>query len=117
MPKIDNFKSMLNRNKVRDWGWDGETNEVAADSSMMTDRSRVKTEPHYKENPKYMEALKRSQKKGVPMDYSIYPGKWVDEPCDLMNHVRGNMGSVIRGTIYKSAPKKKTNNKGIIGGY
>src|SRR3974390_2154181 len=102
MPRINDFMGLRNRRPVKDWGWDGETNDIASDSSMMIERSRVKTETHYEENPKYTKMVRNAQEKSIPKDYSVSSVIEVTAPCDLKDFVRSSMGKSSRGTIYKT---------------
>jgi hypothetical protein len=110
MAKIDNFYGNRNIRNAEDWGADASRNSIAADSSMMVDRSRIATEPRYVENPAFVKARKKAERTGTQMNWDIPSGKIVDEPLDLMEHVKKSMGTAVRGTIYKNEQKKKGNN-------
>jgi len=107
MARIDNFYGLRNRRPTRDWDVEADTNEIAPDSTFMTDRGRVKTEPRWVPNPKFEKEMKRQQKTGNYAPTPMRSGKMVDQKADLMKHVKDNMGRVLRGTIYDNPPKRK----------
>lgn len=107
MPRFGDFYKLRNRQSTRDWDVDADTNEIAPDSTFMTDRDRVKTEPCWVPNPKWTKEIKRQEKTGNYAPIRMSSGKTVEEKASLMKHVKGNMGKVLRGTIYDNPPKRK----------
>lgn len=107
MARMDSFYSLRNRQSTRDWDVDADTNEIAPDSSFMTDQSRVKTEPRWVPNPKFEKQMKRQAKTGKYAPIQVPSGKTIDQKASLMRNVRQSMGGVLRGTIYDNPPKRK----------
>jgi hypothetical protein len=107
MPRSSDFYGLRNRQSTRDWDVDADTNEIAPDSTFMTDQSRVKTESRWVENPKWAKAATKQKKTGKFAPLPMSSGKMVDQKASLMRNVKQSMGGVLRGTIYDNPPKRK----------
>ena len=113
MPKINDFYANRTSRKACDWGADVKVNaNVAADSSMMVDRSRIKTEKRWVVNPNDIDEAK---KQGRLHNLGVYAhpvsGSLKDTPVDMMQEVKKNMGQVMHGTVYRDWQGEKPGGK------